>query len=473
MTDKDIGESLAAATPPRRKRAKRKARVDDRILAAVEALNRRHALVLVGDRALVIREYTDERGDPQVGFMAPATFALWHAGQKFFNGGHLPVGIGGIWLEHPRRRQYDGICFAPEGAPAEWYNTWRGFSVEPVAGEVAVACRTFLDHLRVNICGGSEAHFRWVLAWFAHMMQHPAERIGTSLVLRGGEGVGKTKIGEVFGSLIRRHYLLVDNPRYITGQFNAHLESCMLLQADEGFWAGDRQAEGVLKSLITSSRQMIERKGVDPVPMQNLVRLLVTSNEDWVVPVGLDGRRFAIFEVGAAAKQNKGYFAEIDREMDNGGRQVLLWHLLQLDISAVDLRQVPATGALVEQKIMSMKPEVAWWRERLLDGLPTPRHKAWPDVVPSRSAYDAYVLYCDRLGVRRKLTGEQFGLLLRKLIPSDGSDIRVRRKALFLDDQGNEIEERTWCYALPPLDECRAHFDVLMRNETAWEAPEG
>mgnify|MGYP000856866344 CR=1 FL=1 len=51
--------------------------------------------------------------------------------------------------------------------------------------------------------------------------------------------------------------------RYLVGQFNAHLASCLFLQADEGFWAGDKQAEGRLKGLITSEYQMIELKGVD------------------------------------------------------------------------------------------------------------------------------------------------------------------------------------------------------------------
>src|SRR5262249_38699075 len=160
------------------------------------------------------------------------------------------------------------------GGPKSWFNFWRGFGVQPRPGDPWKACRSFLDHLMTNVANGRQEHFDWVFGWFAHMFQRPAERVGTALVIRGREGTGNTKVGEVFGSLVPRHYLLVDSPRYIVGQFNAHFETCLLLQADEGFWAGDRQAEGVLKSLITSSRQMIERKGVDPVSLRNLVHLL-------------------------------------------------------------------------------------------------------------------------------------------------------------------------------------------------------
>ena len=54
----------------------------------------------------------------------------------------------------------------------------------------------------------------------------------------------------------------------MTGQFNAHMASCLLLQADEAVWAGDKAAEGRLKGLITSPIQQIEAKGVDPIRLR-------------------------------------------------------------------------------------------------------------------------------------------------------------------------------------------------------------
>ena len=110
-------------------------------------------------------------------------------------------------------------------------------------------------------------------------MQRPRERIGVALVMRGLMGSGKTKIGEVMGSLFPRHYFLVDDPRYVTGRFSAHMATCLLLQADEAVWAGDKAAEGRLKGLVTSTIQQIEAKGIDPIRLPNYVRLIMTSNE--------------------------------------------------------------------------------------------------------------------------------------------------------------------------------------------------
>src|SRR5581483_3130098 len=170
--------------------------------------------------------------------------------------------------------------------------------------------KTFRDHLLQNVCGGDEQLFRWVFGFFAHIVQRPRERLGIALVLRGKRGVGKTKVGEVIGSLFPRHYFLVDDPRYVTGQFNAHMASCLLLQADEAVWAGDKSAEGRLKSLVTSAIHQIEAKGVDPIRLKNYIRLIMTSNEDWVVPAGKDERRFAVFDVDDRCLQDIAYFQE-------------------------------------------------------------------------------------------------------------------------------------------------------------------
>lgn len=465
-----IRQAIAAAEPVAAPApAKRQPRRFDSegIEAAVEAINRDHALVLTGGRCLVMREATGRDGRIEIEFLAPTDFSLWHARDRYWNGGLQPEGIGTIWLRHRDRRQYAGIAFAPEGAPDTIYNLWRGCDVERKAGDAGKAYPTFRDHLLTNIAGGDAEIARWIFAWFAHMLQRPTERLGVSLVLRGKEGTGKTKIGEVFGALISRHYLLVDDPRYILGQFNAHMANCLLLQADEGFWAGDKQSEGRLKSLVTSRQHMIERKGVDPVPVRNLVRLLVTSNNDWVVPVGMEGRRFAIFDVGDAAMQNAEYFAAIDAEMAAGGLEVLLDDLMRFDLDSVNLRRIPTTGALVEQKTATLEPHAAWWLDRLRHGAPTASHSEWPDVVSCDGHYASYVAFCERLGVRRRHSPEHLSFLMKKLLP-DGALLSTRPWINVTDEQGFTSRKRVRCYRLPPLKECRDRWEQMMGSAVDW-----
>jgi hypothetical protein len=213
---------------------------------------------------------------------------------------------------------------------------------------------------------------------------------------------------------------------------------------------------------------MIERKGVDPVPVRNLVRLLVTSNNDWVVPVGMQGRRFMVVDVGEAAAQNAEYFAEIDAEMANGGREALLYHLLHFDLTKVNLRRIPVTAALVEQKISTLEPHAQWFLDRLRHGTPTANHSLWPERVSTDLVYSSYLHFTERMGINRKLSPEQFGIALRKLMP-DGGLQRTRPWENVADPvTGSVSRKRVNCYSLPSLEQCRSKFEERMHWSIDW-----
>ncbi len=164
------------------------------------------------------------------------------------------------------------------------------------------------------------------------------------------------------------------------------MASCLLLQVDEGFWAGDKAAEGRLKGLATAQKQMIEAKGVDPIRLDNYVRLMFSSNEDWVIPAGLEERRFCVLDVAPHVAQNHAYFAEMDAEMANGGREAFLADLLAYDLDAPgapNVRIIPKTAALLEQKLRSLDPVTSWWFERLCDGRDDPARRQLEAAGPS------------------------------------------------------------------------------------------
>lgn len=429
-----------------------------------EVINQDHALVLWGGRAVVVKERPDGPIEDRVRVLSIEAFDHWYS-NKFTeivaaDGKLKAVPWGRAWRTDKQRRQYAGIEFFPnpDGAAATpgYLNFWRGFGVNPSPeGSWAV----FRDHLFNNVCQGEPHLFDYVFGWFAHIVQRPRERIGTSLVLRGRMGTGKTKVGEVIGSVFPAHYFPVDDPRYIVGQFNAHMASCLLLQAEEAVWAGDKHAEGRLKGLITSESQMIESKGIDPVRIQNYVRLMMTSNESWVVPAGMDERRFCVLDVHPRCAQNTGYFAEMQAELDAGGRARLLYDLLRFDLDKVNLRQIPKTSALLEQKMRSLDPLDAWWLARLMDGTPTRGLAGWPSFVTIDALFNDYLKAADEVGASRRRDRNTFGVRMQTLVP--GID---RKRAARVEGEAR----RPWGYSLPPLDECRATFEAMMGQPVAW-----
>jgi hypothetical protein len=87
------------------------------------------------------------------------------------------------------------------------------------------------------------------------------------VVLRGDQGVGKGCLCSEFGKIFGSHFIHVTSPQHFVGRFNQHMKDCLVLFADEAFWAGEKSAEGFIKGLITEDTLWIEQKGKDAFPI--------------------------------------------------------------------------------------------------------------------------------------------------------------------------------------------------------------
>jgi hypothetical protein len=447
----------------------------------IDKWNKQHAHVLAGGKSAVLQELRTPEGHIDFKLLSSATFHEWNVEHKItMQVGQKDVTLQEthVWMASPLRRKYQDIGFFPGYSRPDFYNLWRGFAVEPRKGD----CSKTLAHIRDNISCGNPDLYKWVEAWVADIVQHPAEKCGTSLALRGKQGVGKTKLGEVIGSLLGVHYKLVADPRYVTGRFNSHMISLLMLHADEGFWAGDKKAEGKLKDLVTGKSHPIEYKGREAFWVDNHVRLLVTGNADWQVPAGFEERRFAVLDVGEGRMQDGDYFAAIDAEMDAGGREALLFHLLfEVDCKAVNLRQIPHTTALVEQKLEGASPEHGWWLDVLRRGvLPGYRETAValhdPETgqlrkepqneTPSEVLYDDYIEHARKQGISRRAIETKLGMFLTKVV---GPNLKREKKTYQVAAYQYETSKKLGpVYAFPPLSECRQMFANLLNEKIIW-----
>jgi hypothetical protein len=174
------------------------------------------------------------------------------------------------------------------------------------------------------------------------------------VVLRGGQGIGKSFYAEHFGELFGRHFIPVTDPKQVVGNFNKVLHNALFVFSDEAFAANDKRAEGVLKGLVTQSHITIEPKGVDAFKAAKYFRLLLASNKGWVVPTDIDDRRFFVLDVGEVHKDDTAHFGAIDAEWKTGGREAFMEFLLKRDIGSFNHRRRPETAALVDQKIHTL-----------------------------------------------------------------------------------------------------------------------
>lgn len=436
----------------------------------LHTINRDHALVFLEGSHVILHETVDEKGRPHRVFLSEQSFKRKfspNVTQRSTKG--KPVTWAEEWLDWSGRREYKGLCFTPEREPRNgYYNLWRGFTCEPkpYTGASVEARRGFdawMAHLRENVCRRDEALLTWLLTYFAHMVQHPWERPLTTLVFRGTKGVGKNapidRVGKLFGS---GHYLVAHDGRYLTSNFNGHLDSCLCLVLDEAFWSGNKDAEGKLKGLTTAPEIMIERKSKEPYMIDNLVRLVVIGNEDWLVPASADERRYAVFDVGGGRKQDLEFFEQMRIDLDDrGGGAVLLHFLKNWDLTKAEINRAPVTAALLDQKHASLEPLQQWWLDCLSGGFIVGGDfgAEWPARIGTDRFRSAFRRYITERNVRARIDGDTvLGKALKKIAPGM-----------------NKTKERTgphetiYVYVLPPLAECRAAWENYIGHPMKWE----
>src|SRR5262249_47759153 len=187
---------------------------DDDDEAIIAKWNERHAHVLAGGKSAVLQEFKTSEGYTDFKLLSSTAFHEWNAEHqvlRVIGKNVVMVPETKLWMRHPKRRKYQDIGFFPRRNVPDYYNLWRGFAVEPRKGD----CSKFLAHVRENGCQNNDALYTWVMAWLADIFQHPEIKCGTSLVFRGKQGVGKTKLGEVMRGLLGVHYKSVAESRYV------------------------------------------------------------------------------------------------------------------------------------------------------------------------------------------------------------------------------------------------------------------
>jgi hypothetical protein len=433
----------------------------------VQKLNNKHAVIMIGGKCVVINQTIDRVFNrPDISFSSKGDFLNMYANRKIPNplAPTKQISIGKLWWESPNRKQYEGLVFEPQKNFDGYYNLWRGFAVDPKEGNWTLMERL----IREAISSGNEARYKYILAWMARIVQNPGgQRPGVAFVMRGRQGVGKGKFATEFGALLSDHFLQVAQAGQVTGRFNTHLKDCVVLFVDEGFWAGDKQAEGVIKNLVTEPTLTVEPKGKDLFKVKNNVNVLIASNSDWVVPAGLEERRFFTVDVDDCLKGDYDFFKKLTAQMDNGGREAMLYDLQKMDISGVNLRGFERTDALLDQILESMTLVQKWWFTQLRRGAIRmvdygdefgPQRDEWPTSASNDQLYDSFELFVAKLKGYLPVP-VVFGRQLNKLI----TPVEIVRP------RTPDGAPRRRLRIIPNLERCRKVFEKKLEMEVDWE----
>jgi len=434
----------------------------------IEELNSEFAFIVIGGKSTILRQ--TEKGVDYIGVQA---FHDLLKASTIQTGSGKRKQLTQMWLASHKRVTYNSVELLPcKKAPLGVYNLWRGFTCTPLekaedaTKEMIEGVRLFNEHALKNVCLDNADLYNWLMGYFAHLVQRPWQKPLTALVFKGKKGVGKNafidRIGNLFGS---HHYMLTSSRRYLVSNFNKHFASLILFALDEAFWSGDKQAEGILKDLITGNTHLIEQKGREMYKAKNILRVVIIGNENWLVPATEDERRFAIFNVGDGRQKDTNFFDPMKELIDNkGGNRLLMRNLLDFDLSTVDVNDAPDTQGLLDQKIESLNIIHSWWFSSLKEGAILHldfSENDWPKTIGREILRNAFLAYTKQRGIRTWLPDEAgFGKEFKKVVPG-AQNQRLR-----------DGTSRQRLYALPSLLECRGEFDKFIGHEIEWEDTE-
>lgn len=430
----------------------------------VARINRDHALVMLGGKAYIAFEQKDGRVD----FGKTEDLHIKHANQLISNGkgGEEPISVA--WIRHRKRRQYlEGVKFDPDYEGFGALNMWKGFGVEPKKGD----CSLILKHIREVLCPDSERDANYLIGWLAHMFQFPSDKPGVSITIKGRKGVGKDTLGYYIKRMCERNYRMFADSSALYGSHNQHLEQCFFCHLEEAIWVGNPRHDPILKSMITGETMHINPKGVNAYSVKSILRLFMSTNEKWAVPATNDERRYFVTQASEKYRFNRNYFNPLRAEMLGDGPAAFLDYLLNYDISNFEVRDVPETQALAEQKAMGHKNLQLFWREVLDEGEIPSFDNPMEETEQSDWHTSAVTLPVDRLYAQYRvwmkdrrydgaiLDKRTVGKELKEMVPG------LERKQI----RTKGTKDRGWFYVIPSLLDCRAAFDHSTGSLSVWE----
>lgn len=470
-------------------------RIKEDDIPLLMVLNRRYCVAWHDGKMRIMERTSDHEGRIVHNALTEKDFKLRHRGESlrvvhYTDGGieYKARPLAAFWLAWADHSLKESTVFDPRGLDNEnaerFYNLWPGYAVTPAMGD----CSLIINHLRQIWCKNNEAYFRYLINWFAHLLQYPWEKPNVALVIKGGKAAGKTTIFEgIFQRILGDLYSKITNQEQIVGKFNGHQVRKLLLVAEEGYWAGDKHAEGTLKSMITDKCTLVEPKGVDAYETYTYYRLAFVSNEIRVVPATKDERRFFAIRVSDEKKMDPSYFGPLWEQINNGGVAAFMDYLMTWEVDRKLVFHPPHTDVLTEDILDNMSAFERWAFEFLHADEEDDLIK-WDAPVPTADTYEHYKRWLKeakelgvyvsgaKIGTQTKMTQEfkrLFGFTLAKIrgcrcfiLPSRDAarkvfQSKVNGNIVWRDMEAEEVEEERGFFDETPAQPEHIEVDDL------------
>jgi hypothetical protein len=273
------------------------------------------------------------------------------------------------------------------------------------------------------------AALNYVLDWLAFNIQRRGKKLAVALLIIGGQGIGKSLIGDFTATLVGRPNVAFMDAGMLGSQFNSQFLTCQLAVINEYSSTIGRSGQAVMKHLITGETIFINAKGVAAFQIENRANFMLFSNDVDAAKLDGDDRRHFVW-ISSAIKLDDAYYRELCDWFYGEGKHVVLRYLMDRDITGFNPYAAPPRTA----------SRAALIRESLSD-----QHQALLDKYEaSEPPFDGpLVIISDAMEYLNEQRGPRFttrqvASFLRSIGGIERGQVRLRAR------DGTERKPRVW-----------------------------
>jgi hypothetical protein len=211
-----------------------------------------------------------------------------------------------------------------------------------VLGDPALAGK-WLDHIK-SLYPNDVDH---LVAWLAHRVQRPAEKINHALLFGGVQGIGKDSILAPVVHAVGTWNVEEASPFKLMGQFNGYVKS-VILRVSEARDLGDVARYSLnehMKTLTAAPPDVlsVNEKFRQPYAVPNICGVVITTNHrlDSLYVTADDRRYFVTWSDRTPEDFPPGYWTDLYRWYATGGSGHVAAYLAQYDLRGFDAKAPP------------------------------------------------------------------------------------------------------------------------------------
>lgn len=179
--------------------------------------------------------------------------------------------------------------------------------------------KDFKECVLCNICNNDLTIFTYLMNRISYIAHNPGARSNVCVILQGLQGTGKNWYEDVICELFARYSNPNSELLKLTGKFNgSSIIGFMYHACNEALNAdGMFSVKESMKKLIERPKIDAEKKGIDPISVNNCLNIDITTNNVKPVLIDPEDRRYLVIRTNGENANNRKYWRKYQEEVKN------------------------------------------------------------------------------------------------------------------------------------------------------------